>query len=135
MLKLKIILKYFIFLDTLVWPQKSDSTLRSLEKLPYKYRHTIGKKITLCIARISSKIEKTLTKLCRWENKIKLLQQKASSKTTERTFRNNQLSFTSLLQQVKQGEQIVLQYQVNYSKYRDDLLECIANKGCKRSLR
>ena len=36
-------------------------------------------------------------------------------------FGNDQLTFTSLLQQYKHGEEIVLQYKAPYNKYQDDL--------------
>ena len=101
--------------------QRVDSALFELQQLPINYITSIDKKVRLYSSRITSKTEKTLSKLSRWENKIKGLLQKISPQTAERLFGSNQLTFTSLLQQLKLGEAITLQYQAPYSKYKDDV--------------
>ena len=101
--------------------QKTDSTLKQLQAIPQKYITGIDKKITQYTGRITSKTEKTLTKLSRWENKIKALLEKASPETATRLFGAGQPTFTSLLQQLKNGETLAAQYQAPYNKYRDDV--------------
>jgi hypothetical protein len=120
---LKLIAIIFLLLSgTSACAQKNiDNTLDNLQQLPKKYLTGINKKVSQYTSRITTKTEKTLTKLSRWENRIKGLLQKASPETAERLFGNNQLTFTSLLQQLKQGENILLQYQAPYNKYTDDV--------------
>ncbi|MEO6720866.1 MAG: hypothetical protein ABIN67_10875 [Ferruginibacter sp.] len=103
------------------WAQHADSTLDNLQQIPTKYVKDIDKKITQYSSRITKKTEKTLTKLSRWENKIQGLLQRVSPEAANRLFGNNQLTFTSLLQQIKSGEAHTLQYQATYNKYRDDV--------------
>lgn len=122
MYKLLLILFIFQFLSGYnALAQKADSTLDELQKIPTKYITTVDRKITQYSRRITTKTEKTLTKLSRWEIKIKALLEKTSPETAARLFANNQLTFTSLLQQLKNGEAMVLQYQAPYSKYHDDV--------------
>jgi len=101
--------------------QAIDSTLNNLQQIPTKYINDVDKKIDQYTSRITSKTEKTLTKLSRWENKIKPLLQQASPETAERLFGEGKITFTTLLQQLKQGEALLLQYQAPYNKYRDDI--------------
>ena len=112
---------FSLLLSAAACAQKADSTIASLQQLPTKYLSSIDKKITTYSSRITSKTEKTLTKLSKWENKIHNLLSKADPAAAERLFGNNQLTFTSLLQQVQQGETIALQAQAPYDKYRDDI--------------
>lgn len=100
---------------------QSDSSVAVLTTVPDKYISTIDKKIDRYSHRISSKTEKTLTKLSKWENKIKNTLQKVNPEAANNLFGNNQLTFNSLLQKIKQGEAIKLEYQQEYNKYRDDL--------------
>ena len=72
MYKLLLLLFVFQFLSgNNALAQKADSTLDALQEIPVKYITGIDKKITQYTNRITSKTEKTLTKLSRWENKIK----------------------------------------------------------------
>jgi len=124
----KLLLIIFIFLLLLCikgYAQNIDSTLNNLQNIPTKYITGINKKVTQYTNRITSKTEKTLTKLSRWENRIKGLLERASPETANRLFGNNQLTFTTLLQQLKNGEAITLQYQTTYNKYRDDVTTSI----------
>ncbi len=77
------------------YAQHSDSTLFNLQKIPTKYINGIDRKINQYSNRISSKTEKTLTRLSRWENKIQVLLQKVNPETANRLFGNNQLTFLS----------------------------------------
>ena len=99
---------------------QEDSTLESLKQLPLKYISTIDRKVEKYSKRITSKTTKTLEKLSRWESKIKSTLEKISPEAAGRLF-NNQPTFSSLLQQIKQGEAIALQYQQQYDQYRDNL--------------
>lgn len=112
---------FLLLLGTKGYAQNIDSTINNLQNIPAKYITGINKKATQYTNRITSKTEKTLTKLSRFENKIKSLLEKTSPETANRLFGNNQLTFTSLLQQLKNGEAMALQYQAPYNKYRDDI--------------
>jgi hypothetical protein len=100
---------------------QGDSTIESLQQLPLKYINQLDNKIDKYSNRISSKTEKTLTKLAKWENKIHSLLQKASPETAERLFGNNQTTFTTLLQKIQEGKSIAENYQTKYDSYRDKL--------------
>ena len=71
--------------------------------------------------RLSSKTEKTLEKLSRWENKIKSLLEKASPETAQKLFAPGQTTFTTLLQKYKEGKSISEGYKASYDQYRDQL--------------
>jgi hypothetical protein len=100
---------------------QTDSTIESLQKLPLKYINQLDNKIEKYSNRISSKTENTLAKLSRWENKIRTLIEKADPATAERVFGNNQTTFTTLLQQLKEGKSIAANYTAKYDEYRDKL--------------
>ncbi|MCW3111469.1 MAG: hypothetical protein JWQ09_5975 [Segetibacter sp.] len=112
---------FSLFLSVTASAQSVDSTLDKLQRIPTKYINDIDKKITKYSDRITSKTEKTLTKLSRWEIKIKGLVEKVNPEAANRLFGNNQLTFTSLLEKVKHGEAVALSYKAPYNKYRDDL--------------
>jgi hypothetical protein len=103
-----------------------DSTLQTLSTVPTKYISTIDKKINTYSKQVSSKTKKTLTKLARWEVKLKGMLEKASPETSAKLFGNGQLTFAALLQQLEQGEQTTLEYSRQYDKYRDDVTTQIA---------
>jgi len=98
----------------------SDSTLAALQQVPDKYVNTINNKIDKYSARVTGKTIKTLTRLAKWETKIKITLDKLSPETSKRLFSNSQLTFASLLQQIQKGESIKLEYRRQYDKYRDD---------------
>jgi len=100
---------------------QKDSSLEALQEIPTKYISIIDKKITTYSNRVSSKTIKTLTKLSRWETKVKGTLQKLNPDAANKLFGNNQLTFASLLQKIQQGEAVALQYHQQYDKYRDDL--------------
>ncbi len=100
---------------------QGDSTLESLQQIPSKYISTIDKKIDKYSSRISKKTIRTLEKLGKWETKIKSNLEKLSPETANKLFGNDQLTFAGLLQKLKQGEAIRLQYEKQYDKYRDNL--------------
>jgi len=100
---------------------KADSSLEALKQIPSKYLNTIDKKIDKYSSRVSSKTIKTLTKLSRWENKVKSTLQKVNPDAATKLFGNNQLTFNGLLQQIQKREAIKLEYRRQYDKYRDDM--------------
>ncbi|MDN3657814.1 hypothetical protein QWZ08_19335 [Ferruginibacter paludis] len=99
----------------------ADSAIDNLNRIPTKYITGIDKKIDRYTNQVTNKTEKTLTKLSRWENKIRTLLQKANPTAAEKLFGNNQLTFTSMLQKLKAGEAVVSQYPTAYDSYRDHL--------------
>ena len=119
---------------TTVLAQGVDSTLEHLSDIPGKYCKELDKKIDLYRGRLTGKTVKTLTKLSRWENKILGLLQKVNPEAANRLFGNNQLTFTSLLNKVKEGEAIALQYQAQYDKYRDDVTTSLKYIGQQKEL-
>jgi hypothetical protein len=101
--------------------QAADSTIDNLQQIPVKYLTGIDKKVNKYTSRVTSKTERTLTKLSRWENKIHALLQKANPAAAEKLFGNNQLTFSGMLQKLKEGEAITTQYHAQYDGYRDKL--------------
>jgi hypothetical protein len=97
------------------------SVADTILNLPLKYFNQIDNKIDKYSSRIVSKTEKTLTKLSRWENKIKTLLQKANPEAAERLFGNNQTTFSTLLQKIQEGKSIAENYLAKYDEYRDKL--------------
>ncbi len=102
-----------------------DSTLESLQKIPAKYLSNIDNKIDKYSNRITSKTEKTLSKLSRWENKIKSILDQVSPETAQKLFGNNQLTFNGALQKLKEGKSVVEGYRTKYNEYRDKLTTSI----------
>ena len=84
-----------------------------------KYLSTVSSKADKYYSSITSKTEKTLERLSKWESKIKTLLEKASPATAQQLFGNNQLTFSSLLQQFKEAKQVSDEYQHQYDEYRD----------------
>lgn len=100
---------------------KSDSLILSVEEIPQKYFTQLGAKIYTYSKRVSAKTIKTLTRLASWENKIRQLLEKASPQTAAELFSKEQLTFNSLLQKVKSGEQLVAEKKSAYDAYTDKL--------------
>jgi hypothetical protein len=86
-----------------------------------KYYKAVTGKAAKYAKRITNKTEKTLTKLARWEGKIKALLEKASPETAQRLFGNPQLTFGGMLEQYQRGQQIANGYGKTYDEYRDRL--------------
>jgi len=100
---------------------QTDSTLQQLQQVPLKYIKQVDKKIDQYNSRITSKTEKTLTKLSKWENKIKTLLEKANPEAAQRLFGNNQLTFTTALEKYKNGEAVIANERAKYDAYTDKL--------------
>jgi len=114
------LLLLFVSLSFYCEAQK-DSLLQNLQQVPKNYVKQVDKKIDQYSNRITSKTEKTLTKLSRWENKLKPLIQKANPATAEKLFGSGKPTFTTLLEQYKQGQTITAGYKARYDEYRDKL--------------
>jgi hypothetical protein len=120
MLKPQLIALLLLFFTCATAHAQQDSTVEALQQLPLKYISGIDKKVDKYSKRITSKTIQTLEKLSRWESKIKTTLEKISPDAAARLF-NNQTTFSSLLQQIKQGETTVLQARQQYDQYRDQL--------------
>ena len=113
---------------------QTDSVVQILQNIPKHYITTVENKIDKYTNRITNKTEKTLTKLARWENKIRQLLQKASPETEQRLFGNNQLTFVTALEKYKQGEAIMANRKAKYDEYRDKLTTSIKYLEEKKQL-
>jgi hypothetical protein len=100
---------------------QTDSVLQSLQQVPLKYIKQVDSKIDKYTSRITNKTEKTLTKLSKWENKIKTLLEKVNPEAAQRLFANSQLTFTAALEKYKKGEAVITAQRVKYDEYRDKL--------------
>jgi len=100
---------------------QTDSIVQSLQQVPLKYIHQVDNKIDKYTNRITSKTEKTLTKLSKWENKIHNLLLKINPEAAQRLFANNQLTFAAALEKYKKGETILTEQRAKYDEYRDKL--------------
>jgi hypothetical protein len=106
--------------------QTNSSKVDTIIHLPLKYFNQIDNKIDKYNSRIISKTEKALTKLSRWENKIKTLLQKLNPEAAERLFGNNQTTFSTLLQKIQEGKTIAENYEAKYDEYRDKLRSSVS---------
>jgi len=102
--------------------QAIDSTLNNLQQIPSRYSNGIDKEINQYCNCIASKTEKTLTKLRRGENKTKPQLPQAFSETVEKLFGEEKITFSNLLQPLKQVEAFAPRYQSSYNKYSDDII-------------
>ncbi len=116
----------FCTLQGIAQDSTSTSVADTLINLPIKYFNQIDSKIDKYSSRIISKTEKTLTKLSRWENKIKTLLQKVNPEVAERLFGNNQTTFSTLLQKIQEGKTLAENYQIKYDEYRDKLRSSVS---------
>src|SRR5882757_7310366 len=98
-----------------------DSIIPSVQQISSKYLSQVDNKVDKYSNRLTSKTEKTLTKLARWEEKIHNLLLKTSPETAAKLFSPGTPTFATLLQKLKQGEAIEQSYHQNYDAYRDKL--------------
>ena len=121
----------FTFLLFLILPKyynavaQQDTAEQKISAISIKYLSQVNNKIDRYTNRVSNKTEKTLSKLAKWENKIKNLLQKADPQTAERLFGNGAISFTTMLQKLKEGKQVVANCKANYDEYNDKLTTSI----------
>jgi hypothetical protein len=119
----KLLLLFFLINASAAQAQvkQADTVLQNISIVSNKFIQQIDKKIDKYSNRITSKTERTLTKLVKWENKIKTSLEKISPCTIQQLFGNNQITFANMLQQIKNGEAIKVQYQQQYNQYKDEL--------------
>lgn len=109
-----------------------DSSGVELTRLPAKYLDQVSAKSDKYYAAVTSKTEKTLERLARFETKLKAILEKTSPETAQRLFGNNQLTFSGLLEKYRQGKVASDQYRSRYDSYRDKLTTTMAYLGQKR---
>lgn len=117
-------LSFLFFVSMPVFGQ-ADSLIATIKQVPARYLHQVEEKVTRYANRISSKTEKTLTKLARWEAKIKSALDAVNPEASQKLFSNPNLTFAGLLRKVKEGEEIVAGYRSQYNEYRDKLTTSI----------
>lgn len=110
-----------------------DSAEATLNSLPVKYLDQVASKSDKYYALVTSRTEKTLEKLSRWENKIKVILEKTSPETAQRLFGNPGLTFAGLLEKYRQGKAATDQYRGRYDSYRDKLTTTMAYLDQKRA--
>ena len=99
-----------------------DSTTIIINKLTGKYATIVDKKVDTYTKRISSKTEKTLVKLSKWEQKIYITLNKVNPKAANRLFSEPNQTFTDALNKYREGKAMVDGYTLRYDQYRDQLL-------------
>jgi len=100
---------------------QSDSIVHTLQEVPLSYIGKLDDKIEKYNTRLTKRTEKALVKLSKWEGKIQLLLKKVNPQAAQRLFGNNQTTFTTLLNKIKEGKSIAENYRVRYDEYRDKL--------------
>ncbi len=101
---------------------QQDTTIPTITEVPVKFINQANKKIDKYCNRITSKTEKTLQKLAKWENKIHSLLQKADPATAEKLFGQGRETFASMLQKIKDGKILAENYKAKYDAYNDKLI-------------
>lgn len=92
-----------------------------IKDIPLNYINGVEKKVDLYAKRLNNKTIKTLTKLSKWENKIKKILDKTDPKLSKELFADSKVSFNYLLQQVKNGDGVITKQKAEYNSYRDKL--------------
>jgi len=98
-----------------------DSVLSALQALPNKYFKKVNDKVEKYSSRVTGKTEKTLLKLCKWEDKVRKTIEKASPEAAQRLFSNPDMTFAGLLKKVKEKEAMLTAYKGQYNEYLDKL--------------
>lgn len=119
-------IRKFIFLNLLLFTvcnvfAQQDSVFQSLQELPEKYLKSTEKKIDRYTKRITTKTEKTLVKLTKWEAKVKVILQKVNPEAASRLFSNEDICFKGMLVKFRKGELTMLRYKGAYDEYMDKL--------------
>jgi hypothetical protein len=124
--KFKIFLLALILHSALSYGQQENNadstTIPSITQIPLKFITRTNDKIDKYSNRLSSKTEKTLLKLTKWENKIKKLLDKASPETAAQLFGEGKQTFASMLQKIQEGKQLAENTKAHYNEYNDKLV-------------
>lgn len=86
-----------------------------------KYPREVTRKIHAYNQRLTTKTEKALARLSRWESKVRKILEKTSPEAAQRLFAGGQPTFGALLGQFRQGEAIAISYTRQYGQYMDEL--------------
>ncbi|MBS1572910.1 MAG: hypothetical protein JST62_10980 [Bacteroidetes bacterium] len=105
--------------DSLVFPDIPEDF--EINKISKKYFNEVEKKVNIYSIRLNNKTIKTLTRLSKWENKIKHLLDKTDPDLSNKLFSESKTSFNYMLEKVKAGENIVVKQKSVYDSYRDNL--------------
>jgi len=100
---------------------KVDTTAGLTSLYTQRYPKKVLGKMHQYEKRLTGKTEKTLTRLSKWENKIRAILKKADPQAEARLFSNEQMTFSSLLAQLKSGEAALSGYRSQYNAYLDTL--------------
>ncbi len=103
------------------YAQKDSIDIPNITEVPLKFIKQTNDKIDKYSNRITSKTEKTLAKLAKWEEKIHRLLQKADPATAEKLFGQGRETFASMLQKIKEGKALTDNYKAKFDSYRDKL--------------
>jgi hypothetical protein len=99
---------------------KVDET--NISQIPLKFISATNAKIDKYTNRLTSKTEKTLAKLARWEEKIHKLLLQTSPQTAAELFAEGRPTFASMLAKVKEGKSLAESYSKRYEAYNDKLV-------------
>jgi hypothetical protein len=110
-----------LLLPCVLKAQASDSVSKERIALPKVFITQVDKKAGQYYARITRKTEKTLEKFVKWEHKIQRLLEKVNPKVAHSLFEDNQLTFSKLLEQYRQGKVIADDYGSRYNGYMDKI--------------
>jgi hypothetical protein len=100
---------------------QQDSIIPSITKVPLKFIKQTNDKIEKYSNRLTSKTEKTLEKLAKFENRIHKLLLNANPTVAEQLFGEGRETFASMLAKIKEGKSLAENYKAKYNEYSDKL--------------
>jgi hypothetical protein len=96
-----------------------DSSLHTANQISNNYLQEINNKTSKYSNRITSKTLKSLTKLAKWENKVKYLLDRVNPTASDKLFGPSAITFSNLLEQFKSKSQKINNASLEYNKYFD----------------
>jgi hypothetical protein len=100
-----------------------DSPLSdTLQRISFEYISAVNHKVKKYYKRIETKTERTLQKLSLWENKIKHGLLKINPSAAERLFGSGKQTFSTVLEEIRNGKEIFNNYNNHYDDYKENLL-------------
>ncbi len=105
--------------DTLIVSEKEQ--VEKLVQLSGKYLQSTNKKVAKYNEAVYGRMTKTLTRLAKWEARVKRVLDKTSPASSARLFGNNQLTFSTLLEKLRQTKTLTDQYTGKFNHYADKL--------------
>lgn len=110
-----------------------DSMQVNLAGLSPVYLHQLTERSEKYYQAITSKTEKTLERLAKWEGKIKTILDKASPQTAQRLFANPEQTFAGMLRKFREGKATADHYRAQYNEYSDKVTTTIKYLNEKKS--